>query len=118
MGEFENTIVELYDNCPGRHQIKAIAGMFNISLEEVEKILTAAGREIPSKPGRPKLSTKAADPQNDKVDEISHEAKDIPEAVRECILARIAELETKKTVIEAELKTVETELKTLIDFIA
>lgn len=111
MGEFENTIVELYDNCPGRHQIKAIAGMFSISLEEVEKILTAAGREIPSKPGRPKLSTKAAEPQNDKVEEHPEIKKNIPEAVRECLLIRIAELESQKTVIE-------TELKTLIDFIA
>lgn len=111
MGEFENTIVELYDNCPGRHQIKAIAGMFSISLEEVEKILTAAGRKIPSKPGRPKLSTKAAEPQDDKVEEHPEIKKSIPEAVRECLLIRIAELESQKTVIE-------TELKTLIDFIA
>lgn len=111
MGEFENTIVELYDNCPGRHQIKAIAGMFNISLEEVEKILTAARREIPSKPGRPKLSTKAAEPQDDKVEEHPESKKEIPEAVRECLLIRIAELKTQMTVIE-------TELKTLTDFIA
>lgn len=110
MGEFENTIVELYDNCPGRHQIKSIAGMFSISLEEVEKILTAAGREIPSKPGRPKLSTKAAEPQIDKAEEHPESKKEIPEAVRECLLIRIAELESQKTVIE-------TELKTLIDFI-
>lgn len=110
MDEFENTIVELYDNCPGRHQIKAIAGMYNISVEEVEKILTQAGRELP-KPGRPKLSTRAAEPQDDKDEEHPESKKEIPEAVRECLLIRIAELESQKTVIE-------TELKTLIDFIA
>lgn len=110
MGEFENTIVELYDNCPGKHQIKSIAGMYCMSIEEVEKILTQAGRELP-KAGRPKLSTKPAEPQDDKVEENPEIKKSIPEAVRECLLIRIAELESQKTVIE-------TELKTLIDFIA
>lgn len=69
MGEYENTIIELFDNCPGRHQIKSLAGMYNTTIEEIEKILTAAGREIPPKPGRPKVSAKAAEPQNDKADE-------------------------------------------------
>ena len=110
MGEFENTIAELYDNCPGRHQIKAIAGMYNMPVDEVEKILIQAGRELP-KPGRPKLSTKAAEPQIDKVEEHPESKKEIPEAVRECLLIRIAELKTQMTVIE-------TELKTLTDFIA
>ena len=110
MGEYENTIIELYDNCPGRHQIKAIAGMYNTTIEEVEKILTQAGRELP-KAGRPKLSTKAAEAQIDKAEEHPESKKEIPEAVRECLLIRISELESQKTVIE-------TELKTLTDFIA
>ena len=112
MGEYENIIIELYDNCPKRHQIKSIAEMYNTSVDEVEAILTTAGREIP-KPGRPKMSTKAAEPQNDKVEE-RHEAPvaamNVPEAVRVCVVARISELNRKKTEIE-------TELKTLTDFI-
>lgn len=104
MGEYENTIIELFDNCPGRHQIKSLAGMYNTTIEEIEKILTAAGREIPPKPGRHKVSAKAAEPQNDKADEFFHEAKDIPEAVKNCIRIRIEELKCKKTAIETELK--------------
>lgn len=93
-----------------QESIKSIAGMYCMSIEEVEKILTQAGRELP-KPGRPKLSTRAAEPQIDKAEEHPESKKEIPEAVRECLLIRIAELESQKTVIE-------TELKTLIDFIA
>ena len=104
MGDFENSIVELYDNCPVRHQIKAIAGMYNMSVDEVEKILTQAGRELP-KPGRPKLSTKAAEPQIDKAEEHPESKKEIPEAVRECLLIRIAELNNQRTLIEGELET-------------
>ena len=113
MGDFENSIVELYDNCPGRHQIKAIAGMYNMSVDEVETILTRAGKNIPNKPGRPKLSTKAAEPEScddaepgDETKVIAEEStREIPEAVRECIIIRMSELRSYIAKAEAEYKT-------------
>ena len=96
MGEYEKTICELFDNNPSNYQIKAIAGMYNIDIEEVKRILLDNGRALP-KAGRPKLTTKS-DPDSDaeKVSEAA--AKEdtkaaIPDAVKNLIFGRIDELD-------------------------
>lgn len=97
MGEYEKTICELFDNNPSNYQIKAIAGMYNIDIEEVKRILLDNGRALP-KAGRPKLTTKS-DPGSDaeKVSEAA--AKEdtktapIPDAVKNLIFGRIDELD-------------------------
>lgn len=96
MGEYEKSICELFDNNPSNYQIKAIAGMYNIDIEEVKRILLDNGRALP-KAGRPKLTTKS-DPDSDaeKVSEAA--AKEdtnaaIPDAVKNLIFGRIDELD-------------------------
>ena len=97
MGEYEKTICELFDNNPSNYQIKAIAGMYNIDIEEVKRILLDNGRALP-KAGRPKLTTKS-DPDSDaeKVSEAA--AKEdtktapIPDAVKNLVFDRIDKLE-------------------------
>ena len=95
MGEYEKTICELFDNNPSNYQIKAIAGMYNIDIEEVKRILLDNGRALP-KAGRPKATIKAADksetePQEAAAKEDTKAA--IPDAVKNLIFGRIDELD-------------------------
>ena len=137
MGDYEKTICELYDNCPSRYQIKAVAKMYNIDPEEVERILKDNGRELP-KPGRKaKLTTKKSDPKEDlfenekaSVDAALEEQannifqKNIPEAVKNCVSKRvddidqmIADYEQKIAELEDYINKLSQEYKVLADFI-
>lgn len=137
MGDYEKTICELYDNCPSRYQIKAVAKMYNIDPEEVERILKDNGRELP-KPGRKaKLTTKKSDPKEDpfenekaSVDAALEESenknmqKNIPEAVKNCVSKRvddidqlIADYESKIAELEDYINKLSQEYKVLADFI-
>lgn len=136
MGDYEKTICELYDNCPSRYQIKSVAKMYNIDPEEVERILTDNGRELP-KPGRKKLSTTKSDPHEDPVEDkkSSNDAaleeqannifqKNIPEAVKNCVSKRvddidqlIADYEQKIAELEDYINKLSQEYKVLADFI-
>ena len=126
MGEYEKTICELFDNNPSNYQIKAIAGMYNIDIEEVKRILLDNDRALP-KAGRPKLTTKS-DPDSD--EQKSEKAADdkgqhVPEAVKKLIFKRIDELETSIREIESRISALEdakvaaaTEYKIIADFIS
>lgn len=126
MGEYEKTILELFDSNPSNYQIKAIAGMYNIDIEEVKRILLDHGRVLP-KAGRPKLTTKS-DPDLD--EQKSEKAADdkgqhVPEAVKKLIFKRIDELETSIREIESRISALEdakvaaaTEYKIIADFIS
>lgn len=126
MGEYEKTICELFDNNPSNYQIKAIAGMYNIDIEEVKRILLDNDRALP-KAGRPKLSIKS-DPDSD--EQKSEKAADdkgqhVPEAVKKLIFKRIDELETSIREIESRISALEdakvaaaTEYKIIADFIS
>lgn len=126
MGEYEKTICELFDSNPSNYQIKAIAGMYNIDIEEVKRILLDHGRVLP-KAGRPKLTTKS-DPDSD--EQKSEKAADdkgqhVPEAVKKLIFKRIDELETSIREIESRISALEdakvaaaTEYKIIADFIS
>ena len=110
MGDYEKTICELFDNNPSNYQIKAIAGMYNIDIEEVKRILLDNGRALP-KAGRPKLTTKS-DPDSDaeKVSEAA--AKEdtkaaIPDAVKNLIFGRIDELDGNITDINQRIDALE-----------
>ena len=126
MGEYEKSICELFDNNPSNYQIKAIAGMYNIDIEEVKRILLDNGRALP-KAGRPKLTTKS-DPDSD-AEKVSEAADDkgqhVPEAVKKLIFKRIDELETNIRAIENRISALEdakvaaiTEYKVLADYIS
>ena len=126
MGEYEKTILELFDSNPSNYQIKAIAGMYNIDIEEVKRILLDNDRALP-KAGRPKLTTKS-DPDSD--EQKSEKAADdkgqhVPEAVKKLIFKRIDELETSIREIESRISALEdakvaaaTEYKIIADFIS
>ena len=126
MGEYEKTILELFDSNPSNYQIKAIAGMYNIDIEEVKRILLDNDRALP-KAGRPKLTTQS-DPDSD--EQKSEKAADdkgqhVPEAVKKLIFKRIDELETSIREIESRISALEdakvaaaTEYKIIADFIS
>ena len=126
MGEYEKTICELFDNNPSNYQIKAIAGMYNIDIEEVKRILLDNGRALP-KAGRPKLTTKS-DPDSD-AEKVSEAADDkgqhVPEAVKKLVFKRIDELETSIKEINNRISVLEdakaaavSEYKVIADFIS
>lgn len=126
MGEYEKTICELFDNNPSNYQIKAIASMYNIDIEEVKRILLDNGRALP-KAGRPKLTTKS-DPDSDeqKFEKAADDkGQHVPEAVKKLIFKRIDELETSIREIESRISALEdakvaaaTEYKIIADFIS
>lgn len=126
MGDYEKTICELFDNNPSNYQIKAIAGMYNIDIEEVKRILLDHGRVLP-KAGRPKLTTKS-DPDSD-AEKDSEAADDkgqnIPDAVKKLVFKRIDELETSIKEINNRISALEdakaaavSEYKVIADFIS
>ena len=126
MGDYEKTICELFDNNPSNYQIKAIAGMYNIDIEEVKRILLDNGRALP-KAGRPKLTTKS-DPDSD-AEKVSEAADDkgqhVPEAVKKLVFKRIDELETSIKEINNRISVLEdakaaavSEYKVIADFIS
>lgn len=98
MGEYEKTICELFDNNPSNYQIKAIAGMYNIDIEEVKRILLDNGRALP-KTGRPKATVKAVNKKEPETEPQEAAAKEntktaaIPDAVKNLIFGRIDELD-------------------------
>ena len=126
MGEYEKTILELFDSNPSNYQIKAIAGMYNIDIEEVKRILLDNGRVLP-KAGRPKLTTKSVPDSDEQKSEKAADDKGqhVPEAVKKLIFKRIDELETSIREIESRISALEdakvaaaTEYKIIADFIS
>lgn len=137
MGKYEETICELYDNNPSTYQIRSISKMYGIDPEEVERILTDNGRELP-KPGRPKASIKKNDPPKDPVETekdsdgaVSEEvnekenAKNIPEAVKSLVFNRIDYLEGELSDLNKRIAKLEdaktaltSEYKVLADYIS
>ena len=104
MGEYEKSICELYDNCPNGQQIRSIAGMYHIDVEDVKEILTKNGRELP-KSGRPKATIKAAAPQEEKPKEAP--ATNIPDAVKNLVFNRIDDLEKQLSDLDERIKNLE-----------
>lgn len=126
MGEYEKTICELFDNNPSNYQIKAIAGMYNIDIEEVKRILLDNGRAIP-KAGRPKLTIKS-DPDSDeqKSEKAAEDkAQHIPDAVKNLVFDRINKLDADLGALNQRISDLEdakaavaSEYKVLADFIS
>lgn len=126
MGEYEKTICELFDNNPSNYQIKAIAGMYNIDVEEVKRILLDNGRALP-KAGRPKLTTKSDPDCNEEKSEKAAEdkAQHIPDAVKNLVFDRINKLDADLGVLNQRISDLEDakaavvgEYKILADFIS
>ncbi|MBQ1294563.1 MAG: hypothetical protein IIY21_11020 [Clostridiales bacterium] len=126
MGEYEKTICELFDNNPSNYQIKAIAGMYKIDIEEVKRILLDNGRDLP-KAGRPKLTTKS-DPDSDEQKSekaAGDKAQQIPDAVKNLVFDRINKLDSDLGVLNQRISDLEDakaavvgEYKILADFIS
>lgn len=126
MGDYEKTICELFDNNPSNYQIKAIAGMYNIDIEEVKRILLDNDRALP-KAGRPKLTTKSdSDSDAEKPSEAADDkGQNIPDAVKKLVFKRIDELETSIKEINNRINALEdakaaavSEHKVIADFIS
>lgn len=124
MGEFEKSICELFDNCPSSYQIKAIAGMYSIDVEEVKAILKNNGRELP-KGGRPKSTDKPAPKKElEAADDRAQKTNAIPDAVKNLVFSRLDELDASLTDINERIEKLEkaktdviAEFKVLADFI-
>jgi hypothetical protein len=126
MGEYEKTICELFDKNPSNYQIKAIAGMYKIDIEEVKRILLDNGRALP-KAGRPKLTTKS-DPDSDEQKSekaAGDKAQQIPDAVKNLVFDRINKLDADLGVLNQRISDLEdakaavaSEYKVLADFIS
>ena len=126
MGEYEKTICELFDKNPSNYQIKAIAGMYKIDIEEVKRILLDNGRALP-KAGRPKLTTKS-DPDSDEQKSekaVGDKAQQIPDAVKNLVFDRINKLDADLGVLNQRISDLEdakaavaSEYKVLADFIS
>jgi hypothetical protein len=127
MGEYEKTICELFDNCPNGQQIRAIAGMYHIDVEEVKDILVRNGRELP-KGGKPKATIKASATQEEMPKEMHPKQKsvaNIPDAVKNLVFLRIDELDGKLGDLNDRIRALEdakaavvSEYKILADFIS
>ena len=122
MGEYEKTICELFDNCPNGQQIRAIAGMYHIDVEDVKEILTKNGRELP-KSGRPKATIKAAEPQEEKVPD--KHVTNIPDAVKMLVFNRIDAIDKELFDLNRRIEALEeakhhlsSEYKVLADYIS
>jgi len=122
MGEYEKTICELFDNCPNGQQIRAIAGMYHIDVEDVKDILKANGRKLP-RGGRPKAIIKESAPQEEKQKEAP--VANIPDAVKNLVFNRIDDLENQLSDINERIKKLESarqqitsEYKVLADYIS
>lgn len=126
MGEYEKTICELFDKNPSNYQIKAIAGMYTIDIEEVKRILLDNGRALP-KAGRPKLTVKS-DPDSDEQKSekaAGDKAQQIPDAVKNLVFDRINKLDADLGVLNQRISDLEDakaavvgEYKILADFIS
>lgn len=127
MGEYEKTICELFDNCPNGQQIRAIAGMYHIDVEEVKDILVRNGRELP-KGGKPKATIKASATQEEMPKEMHPKqtsVANIPDAVKNLVFLRIDELDGKLGDLNDRIRALEdakaavvSEYKILADFIS
>lgn len=126
MGEYEKTICELFDNNPSNYQIKAIAGMYKIDIEEVKRILLDNGRALP-KAGRPKLTTKSDPDSCEQKSEkaAGDKAQQIPDAVKNLVFDRINKLDADLGVLNQRISDLEdakaavaSEYKVLADFIS
>lgn len=124
MGEYEKTICELFDNNPSNYQIKAIAGMYNIDIEEVKRILMDNGRALP-KAGRAKLTIKSDSDEQKSENAAEDKAQHIPDAVKNLVFDRINKLDADLGVLNQRISDLEdakaavaSEYKVLADFIS
>lgn len=127
MGEYEKSICELYDNSPNGQQIRAIAGMYHIDVEEVKDILVKNGRELP-KGGRPKATIKASATQEEMPKEMHPKqtpVANIPDAVKTLVFNRIDAIDKELFDLNKRIEALEeakhhlsSEYKVLADYIS
>ena len=119
MGIYEESICELYDENQSRHQIRAIAKMFNTDVWEVERILTQNGRALPANGNKSTIKEFVADPVKD-----GHQ-KNVPDAVKRLIFNRLDEIDKEIINLNQRIATLEeaktnasAEYKVLADYIS
>ena len=122
MGIYEESICELYDENQSRHQIRAIAKMYNADVGEVERILTQNGRALPANGKKSTIKEVVADPVKD--DTQGHQ-KNVPDAVKRLIFNRLDEIDKEIINLNQRIATLEeaktnasAEYKVLADYIS
>lgn len=131
MGNSNDAILNLYDMAADkRKQIGNIARLYKMSIEEVEKIITSSGREIPKKRGpKPKLkeeerNTDSVRNNNDSEEnKAKNQQKDakreviLPDIVKEIITREIDDLDSKIKLHEQAIENYKNRYTALANFI-
>ena len=106
--DYEELVLELFDNNPTRSMITSIAKMYGVSYESVTEILQKHGREITFKRGRrpkPKPEEVTEEVTGDSSEELSEAAEHelpIPEYVKELVMKEMDSLEEQLKALEQE----------------
>ena len=123
MGNSNDAILNLYDMAADkRKQIGNIARLYKMSIEEVEKIITSSGREIPKKRGpKPKLKEEERNTDSERNNNDSEENKaknQQKDAKREVIITReIDDLDSKIKLHEQAIENYKNRYTALANFI-
>ena len=111
--DYEELVLELFDNNPTRSMITSIAKMYGASYESIIEILQKHGREITFKRGRkpkPKHEEVTEEVKEDSSEELSEAAEQqlpiqqlpIPEYVKELVMKEMDSLEEQLKALEQE----------------
>ena len=106
--DYEELVLELFDNNPTRSMITSIAKMYGASYESIIEILQKHGREITFKRGRkpkPKHEEVTEEVKEDSSEELSKAAEHelpIPEYVKELVMKEMDSLEEQFKELEQE----------------
>ena len=124
MKKTNDSILELYDAAVDkRKQILNIAKLFMIPVEDVEAIITDAGRSIPKKRGLKQKSKEEASPTDSEKKNAKNQQKDartefiLPDIVKDIITREIDDLDSKIKLHEQAIENYKNRYTALANFI-
>lgn len=116
MSEFEKQILDFFDKCPTRDQIRSLSLMYAVPEATIIGLLERSGREIPAKKRgpKPKISKECEKELRTSIEE---PVLQIPTCVMETIEKRMHELETDIKNHQDMVRILEAEYKAHANFL-